>query len=124
MRYRNLSLYWLAIGVLGMLAFRVPFVGFALGIGALLYFVYAIPYWLLFVVFFHQRPYSRMVFGMARRTFAIRLAVGAAVVCVGSLLLGWKVLACLGAAVLYYCGEIELKERMIAAAQGDVDRPQ
>jgi len=26
--------------------------------------------------------------------------------------------------VLYYCGEIELKERMIAAAQGDVDRPQ
>jgi len=119
-----LSLYWLAIGVLGMLAFRVPFVGFALGIGALLYFVYAIPYWLLFVVFFHQRPYSRVVFGMARRTFAIRLALGAAVVCVGSLLLGWKVLACLGAAVLYYCGEIELKERMIAAAQGDVDRPQ
>ncbi len=124
MRYRNLSLYWLAIGVLGMLAFRVPFVGFALGIGALLYFVYAIPYWLLFVVFFHQRPYSRVVFGMARRTFAIRLALGAAVVCVGSLLLGWKVLACLGAAVLYYCGEIELKERMTAAAQGDVDRPQ
>lgn len=124
MRYRNLSLYWLGIGILGMLAFRVPFVGFALGIGALLYFVYAIPYWLLFVVFFHQRPYSRMVFGMARRTFAIRLAVGAAVVCVGSLLLGWKVLACLGAAVLYYCGEIELKERMIAAAQGGVDRPQ
>ncbi|EKU82017.1 hypothetical protein HMPREF9710_02710 [Massilia timonae CCUG 45783] len=124
MRYRNLSLYWLAIGVLGMLAFRVPLVGFALGIGALLYFVYAIPYWLLFVVFFHQRPYSRVVFGMARRTFAIRLALGAAVVCVGSLLLGWKVLACLGAAVLYYCGEIELKERMIAAAQGDVDRPQ
>ncbi|WP_314442679.1 hypothetical protein [Massilia timonae] len=124
MRYRNLSLYWLGIGILGMLAFRVPFVGFALGIGALLYFVYAIPYWLLFVVFFHQRPYSRVVFGMARRTFAIRLAVGAAVVCVGSLLLGWKVLACLGAAVLYYCGEIELKERMIAAAQGGVDRPQ
>ncbi|WP_157225569.1 hypothetical protein [Massilia timonae] len=119
-----MSLYWLAIGVLGMLAFRVPLVGFALGIGALLYFVYAIPYWLLFVVFFHQRPYSRVVFGMARRTFAIRLALGAAVVCVGSLLLGWKVLACLGAAVLYYCGEIELKERMIAAAQGDVDRPQ
>ena len=124
MRYRNLSLYWLGIGILGMLAFRVPFVGFALGIGALLYFVYAIPYWLLFVVFFHQRPYSRVVFGMARRTFAIRLAIGAAVVCVGSLLLGWKVLACLGAAVLYYCGEIELKERMIAAAQGGVDRPQ
>lgn len=117
MRYRNLLLYWLAIGVLGMLAFRVPLAGFALGIGALLYFVYAIPYWLLFVVFFHQRPYSRMVFGMARRTFAIRLAIGAAVVCVGSLLLGWKVLACLGAAVLYYCGEIELKDRMIAAAE-------
>ncbi|WP_208278167.1 hypothetical protein [Massilia oculi] len=117
MRYRNLLLYWLAIGVLGMLAFRVPLAGFALGIGALLYFVYAIPYWLLFVVFFHQRPYSRMVFGMTRRTFAIRLAIGAAVVCVGSLLVGWKVLACLGAAVLYYCGEIELKDRMIAAAE-------
>ncbi|AWL07096.1 hypothetical protein DIR46_23500 [Massilia oculi] len=110
-------MYWLAIGVLGMLAFRVPFIGFALGIGALLYFVYAIPYWLLFVVFFHQRPYRGKVFGMTRRSFAIRLAIGAAVVCVGSLLLGWKVLACLGAAVLYYCGEIELKDRMIATAR-------
>ncbi len=117
MRYRNLLLYWLAIGVLGMLAFRVPFIGFALGIGALLYFVYAIPYWLLFVVFFHQRPYSGKVFGMTRRSFAIRLAIGAAVLCVGSLLLGWKVLACLGAAVLYYCGEIKLKDRMIATAR-------
>lgn len=124
MRYRNLLLYWLAISVVGMLAFRVPFAGFALGIGALLYFVYAIPYWLLFVVFFHQRPYHGMVFGMTRCAFAVRLAIGAAVVCVGSLLLGWKVLACLGAAVLYYCGEIELKDRMIAAARGDLDRRQ
>lgn len=124
MQYRNLLLYWLAIGIVGMLAFRVPLAGFALGIGALLYFVYAIPYWLLFVVFFHQRPSSRTVFGMTRRSFAIRLAIGAAVVCVGSLLLGWKVLACLGAAVLYYCGEIELKDRMIAAARGDFDRVQ
>lgn len=123
MRYRNLLLYWLALGVVGMLAFRVPLIGFALGIGALLYFVYAIPYWLLFVVFFHQRPHSRLIFGMARRTFAIRLALGAAVVCIGSLLLGWKVLACLGAAVLYYCGEVELKDRMIAAARGYVDLP-
>jgi len=122
-RYRNLLLYWLTIGVLGMLAFRVPFIGFALGIGALLYFVYAIAYWLLFVVFFHQRPYSRMVFGMARRTFAIRLAIGAAVVCVGSLLLGWMVLACLGAAVLYYCGEIELKDRMLSEARAYIDHP-
>jgi len=121
-RYRNLLLYWLALGVVGMLAFRVPFVGFALGIGALLYFVYAIPYWLLFLVFFHQRPHSRLVFGMARRSFAIRLAAAAAVVCIGSLLLEWKVLACLGAAVLYYCGEVELKDRMIAAARGYVDR--
>lgn len=121
MRYRNLLLYWLTIGVLGMLAFRVPFIGFALGIGALLYFVYAIPYWLLFVVFFHQRPYSRIMFGMARRSFAIRLAIGAAVVCVGSLLLGWMVLACLGAAVLYYCGESELKDRMLSAARAYID---
>jgi len=116
-QYRNLLLYWLTIGILGMLAFRVPLAGFALGIGALLYFVYAIPYWLLFVVFFHQRSHSRLVFGRTRRTFAIRLAAGAAVVCIGSLLLEWKVLACLGAAVLYYCGEIELKDRMIAAAR-------
>lgn len=123
MRYRNLLLYWLALGVVGMLAFRVPLIGFALGIGALLYFVYAIPYWLLFVVFYHQRPHRLLVFGMARRTFAIRLALGAAVVCIGSLLLGWKVLACLGAAVLYYCGEVELKDRMIAAARGYVDLP-
>jgi len=122
-RYRNLLLYWLALGVVGMLAFRVPFVGFALGIGALLYFVYAIPYWLLFVVFFHQRSHSRLVFGMARRTFALRLGTAAAVVCIGSLLLGWKVQACLGAAVLYYCGEIEFKDRMIAAARGYIDRP-
>jgi len=121
-QYRNLLLYWLAIGVAGMLAFRLPYVGFALGIGALLYFVYAIPYWLLFVVFLHQRTHARLVFGMARRSFAIRLAAAAAVVCIGSLLLGWKVLACLGAAVLVYCGEAELKDRMIAAARGYVDR--
>ena len=116
MQYRNLLWFWLALGVGGMLAFRIPFVGFALGIGALLYFVYAVPYWLLFVVFFHQRPYTRQVFGMARRAFNARLALGAAVVCIGCLLLGWKVLACLGAAVLYYCGESELKDRMIVAA--------
>lgn len=118
MQYRNLLLYWLAIGIGGMLAFRLPFVGFALGIGALLYFVYAIPYWLLFVVFFHQRPHRRLVLGMAHRTFAIRLAAAAAVVCIGSLLLGWMVMACLGAAVLFYCGEVELKDRMIAAVGG------
>lgn len=118
MQYRNLLLYWLAIVIAGMLAFRLPFVGFALGIGALLYFVYAIPYWLLFVVFFHQKPRGRLVFGMTRRAYAIRLGVAAAVVCIGSLLLGWKVLACLGAAVLVYCGEVELKDRMIAAAGG------
>ena len=117
MRYRNLLLYWLTVGVLGMLAFRVPLAGFALGIGALLYFVYVIPYWLLFVVFFHQRPHSRLVFGMTRRTFAIRLALGAAAVCIGSLLLEWKVMACLAAAVLYYFGEIEFKDRMLAAAR-------
>ena len=121
MRYRNLLVYWLAIGVGGMLAFRIPLAGFALGIGALLYFLYAIPYWLLFVVFFHQRPHSPLVFGMARRSFAIRLAIGAAVACIGSLLLGWNILACLGAAVLVYCGEVELKERMIVAARRNPD---
>lgn len=121
MRYRKLLVYWMAIGVGGMLAFRIPFAGFALGIGALLYFVYAIPYWLLFVVFFHQRPHDPLVFGMARRAFAIRLALGAAVVCIGSLLLGWNILACLGAAVLFYCGDVELKERMIAAARARPD---
>ena len=77
MQYRNLVLYWLALGLCGMLAFLVPGVGFALGIGALLYFVYAIPYWLMFVVVLHARPRSRTVFGMTRRTFAIRLAIGA-----------------------------------------------
>lgn len=122
MQYRNLLLYWLAVGVGGMLSFRVPVAGFALGIGALLYFVYAIAYWLLFVVFFHQRPHSRLVLGMPRRTFATRLALGAAIACIGSLLLEWKVLACLGAAVLFYCGEIALKDRMIAAARGYIDQ--
>lgn len=116
MRFRNLVLYWLAVTVGGMLAFMLPGVGFALGIGALLYFVYAIPYWLLFAVVFQHRPQGRQVLGMATRTFAIRLAIGATVVCIGSLLLGWKVLACLGAAVLVYCGELEVKDRMIAAA--------
>ena len=118
MQYRNLVLYWLALGLCGMLAFLVPGVGFALGIGALLYFVYAIPYWLMFVVFLHARPRSRMVFGMTRRTFAVRLAIGATVVCIGSLLLGWKVLACVAAAVLCYCGEIALKDWMILTARG------
>ena len=121
MQYRNLLVYWLAIGIGGMLAFRIPVVGFALGIGALLYFLYAIPYWLLFVVLFHQRPHSPLVFGMARRSFAIRLAIGAAVACIGSLLLGWNILACLGAAVLVYCGEVELKARMIVAARRNPD---
>lgn len=121
MRYRNLLLYWLALGVVGMLAFRLPFIGFALGIGALLYFVYAIPYWLMFVVFLQQRPHSRLLFGMARSRLAIRLGVGAAVLCVGSLLLGWNILACLGAALLVYCGEIVLKDRMIGAAGAYAD---
>ena len=121
MQYRNLSLYWLALGVGGMLAFLVPGVGFALGIGALLYFVYAIPYWLMFVVFLHTRARSRLVFGMTRRRFAIRLAIGAAVVGVGSLLLGWKGLACIAAAVLCYCGEIALKDAMVSTARGYLD---
>jgi hypothetical protein len=120
-QYRNLMLYWLALGLGGMLAFLVPGIGFAIGIGALLYFVYAIPYWLMFVVFLHARPRSRLVFGMTRRTFAIRLAIGAAVVCVGSLLLGWKVLACIAAAVLCYCGEIVLKDWMVLTARGYVE---
>ncbi|MEG0042758.1 MAG: hypothetical protein RR983_17270 [Massilia sp.] len=121
MQYRNLMLYWLALGLGGLLAFRVPGVGFALGIGALLYFVYAIGYWLMFVVFLHTRPRSRFVFGMTRRTFAIRLAIGAAVVCIGSLLLGWKVLACIAAALLCYCGESVFKDRMLTAARGYTD---
>lgn len=115
MRYRNLGLYWLALALGGMIAFRIPGIGFALGIGALLYFVYAVPYWLLFVVFFARRPYRRLLFGMHPRTFALRLAVGAAVVGGASLLLGWKVLACLAAAVLAYCGECVLKDRMRVA---------
>jgi hypothetical protein len=114
-QYRNLMLYWLALGLGGLLAFRVPGVGFALGIGALLYFVYAIGYWLMFVVFLHTRPRSRFVFGM------IRLAIGAAVVCIGSLLLGWKVLACIAAALLCYCGESIFKDRMLTAARGYTD---
>ena len=125
MQYRNLMLYWLALGLGGMLAFLVPGVGFALGIGALLYFVYAIPYWLMFVVFLHTRPRSRFVFGMSRRTFAIRLAIGAAVVCIGSLLLGWKVLACIAAALLAFCGESLIKDWMLLTVRGYVeDAPQ
>lgn len=118
MQYRNLMLYWLALGLGGMLAFLVPGIGFALGIGALLYFVYAIPYWLMFVVVLHARPRSRLVFGMTRRTFAIRLAIGAALVFVASLLLGWKVLACMAAALLCWCGEIAIKDWMILTARG------
>jgi hypothetical protein len=122
-RYRNLLFYWLALALAGMLAFRVPVVGFALGIGALLYFLYAIPTWLHFVIFFKERPRTRLVFGMTRRSFAIRLAIAAAVLCAASLLLGWKVLACIGAAVLFYCGETAIKDRMIAAAGGYADTP-
>jgi len=121
-QYRNLLLYWLALAVIGMAAFIVPVAGFAFAIGALLYFLYAIGYWLLFVVSLHAQPRSRLVFGMTRRTFAIRLAISAGVVFVGSLLLGWKVLACLAAAVLYYCGESVIKDRMIAAGGGYVDQ--
>lgn len=118
MQYRNLLMYWLALSVIGMTAFILPVVGFAFAIGALLYLLYAIGYWLLFVVSLHARPRSRLVFGMTHRTFAIRLAIGVGVVFVGSLLLGWKVLACFAAAVLYYCGEMVIKDRMITAAGG------
>jgi len=120
-QYRNLLVYWLALAVIGMSAFIVPVVGFAFAIGALLYFLYAIGYWLLFAVSLHARPRSRLAFGMARRTFALRLAIGAGVVFAGSLLIGWKVLACLAAALLYYCGESVIKDRMIAAAGGYSD---
>ena len=50
-----------------------------------------------------------------------RLAIGASVVCIGSLLLGWKVLACIAAALLCYCGESVFKDRMITAARGYTD---
>jgi len=115
-RFRHLFLYWLAIALGGMLAFNVPLIGFAFGIGALLYFVYAVPYWLLFMVFFQHQPQRRTVFGMAQRRFVTILAALAGVLCIGSLLLGWKGMACIGAALLLFCGETELKLRMLAAA--------
>jgi len=115
-RFRNLFLYWLAVALGGMLAFMVPVVGFPFGIGSLLYFLYAVPYWLLFVVVFQHRPQRRTVFGLEQRRFLIILASSAAVLYGGSLLLGWKGLACVGAALLFYCGEFVLKTRMIAAA--------
>ena len=116
MRFRNLFLYWLAVGLGGMLAFAVPGVGFAFGIGALLYFVYAIAYWLLFMVSLQHKPQRRTVFGVEQRRFVVGLAAGAGVLCLASLLLGWRGFACIGAALLFYCGELELKTRMLAAA--------
>lgn len=116
MRFRNLFLYWLAVALGGMLAFMVPVVGFPFGIGALLYFVYAVPYWLLFMVVFQHRPQRRSVFGVDNRRFVLIVAAVAFVVYGASLLLGWKGMACIGAALLYWCGEFELKTRMLAGA--------
>jgi len=116
--YRSLFLYWLAIAIGGALAFMAPLVGFPFGIGMLLYFVYAIPYWLWFALFFRRRERKFTLFGLSGRQFNLAVAgLGLALV-VLCLLLGWKVLACFGALIVYLGGELEVKDRIIAAGAG------
>lgn len=116
--YRSLFMYWLAIAVGGALAFMVPLAGFPFGIGMLLYFVYAIPYWLWFALFFRRRERKFTPFNLTGRQFNLAVAgVGMALV-VLCLLLGWKVLACFGAVMVYVGGELEIKDRIIAVGAG------
>lgn len=116
MFYRNLFLYWLGLAVGGALAFMVPVVGFPFGIGALLYFVYAIPYWLWFALFFRGRERKWTAFGLPPRRFNGAVAGLGLALLVVALLLGWKVLACCAAVLVYIGGEMEIKDRMIAAS--------
>jgi hypothetical protein len=116
--YRSLFLYWLAIAFGGALAFMVPVVGFPFGIGMLLYFVYAIPYWLWFALFFRRRERKFTLFSLNGHQFNLAVAgLGLALLAL-FLLLGWKVLACFGAVMVYVGGELEIKDRIIAAGAG------
>lgn len=116
--YRSLFLYWLGIAVGGALAFMVPVVGFPFGIGMLLYFVYAIPYWLWFALFFRRRERKFTAFNLSGRQFNLAVAGAGLALLVLSLLLGWKVLACFSAVLVYVGGEMEIKDRIIAAGAG------
>ena len=116
--YRSLFLYWLCIAVGGALAFMVPVVGFPFGIGMLLYFVYAIPYWLWFALFFRRRERKFTAFNLTGRQFNLAVAGLGLALLVVFLLLGWKVLACFCAVLVYVGGEMEIKDRIIAAGAG------
>lgn len=116
--YRSLFLYWLGIAVGGALAFMVPVVGFPFGIGMLLYFVYAIPYWLWFALFFRRRERKFTAFNLTGRQFNLAVAALGLALLVVFLLLGWKVLACFSAVLVYVGGEMEIKDRIIAAGAG------
>jgi len=113
--YRILFMYWLAVLIAGALAFTVPVVGFPFGIGALLYFVYAIPYWLWFALFFQSRARKFTAFRLSGRHHNLLVAGGGLALSGLFLLLGWKVLACFGAVMVYVGGELEIKDRIIAA---------
>ena len=116
--YRSLFLYWLGIAVGGALAFMVPVVGFPFGIGMLLYFVYAIPHWLWFALFFRRRERKFTAFNLSGRQFNLAVAGAGLALLVLFLLLGWKVLACFSAVLVYVGGEMEIKDRIIAAGAG------
>lgn len=105
MRYRDLMWYWLAVALVAMLSFAVPGVGFVIGIGALLYFLQAIGYWLTYLLAARRRPASPTLFGQPRRRFLLGLAAVALVLTILCLLLGWRVAACFGGAVIIACGE-------------------
>lgn len=119
MRYQVLLWYWLAVAAAAVLAFSVPYAGFVIGIGALLYFLYAIGFWLARFVFFPNAVPRTHVRGMARLRFFRLLAGATLALTVLFLLFEWRVLACLGGALLLVCGEqIVLERARRAPGQG------
>lgn len=105
MRYRHLLWYWLAVALVAMLSFAVPGVGFVIGIGALLYFLQAIGYWLAYVISGKPRPAAPTLFGRPRQRVLHALVVAALLLTGLCLLLDWRFAACFGGALIIACGE-------------------
>jgi len=112
MRTKWLLLYWLAVAVTGAIAFLIPAVGWAFGVGAFAYLVAAIPGWLLLSGFFAHLEQPGTTFGIDNRRFAQLLAGLALLACGAGLASGVHVLAWGGAGLLYAAGEWALIDRM------------
>ena len=118
MRIKWLLLYWLAVGATGAIAFLVPHVGWAFGVGAFAYLAAAIPGWLLMGGFFACMENRNTTFGIDNRRFAQLLGGAGALACGAGLLSGVHVLAWGGAGLVYLGGEWLVVDRVFRERAG------